>query len=199
MKNSATVRTHGAWVSSRALAQREGAGLNRMCSVVTDSLWPQLLNPLNFPGKNTGVGCQFLLQGIFLTQGWSPRLLHLLHWQAGSLPPAPPGKPRWHQVSPFSSGCWEEIKVRVASPSVDQSCRNAASCVRANEGTYIQYLLTVPSSGWAWTWPRRYAESLTVELLLGGCQSWGSHSGCYSGSRTDCSGWEWMGGQMALS
>ena len=23
----------------------------------------------NFPGKNTGAGCQFLLQGIFLTQG----------------------------------------------------------------------------------------------------------------------------------
>ena len=26
-------------------------------------------------------------------QGWNPRLLHLLHRQAGSLPPAPPGKP----------------------------------------------------------------------------------------------------------
>ena len=25
--------------------------------------------PLDFPGKNTGVGCHFLLQGIFLTQG----------------------------------------------------------------------------------------------------------------------------------
>ena len=33
-------------------------------------------------GKNTGVGYQFLLQGIFLTQGLN---LHLLHWQAGSL------------------------------------------------------------------------------------------------------------------
>ena len=27
------------------------------------------------PGKNTGVGCHFLLQGIFPTQGWNPRLL----------------------------------------------------------------------------------------------------------------------------
>ena len=27
-----------------------------------------------------------LLQGIFLTQGSNPRFLHLLHWQAGSLP-----------------------------------------------------------------------------------------------------------------
>ena len=38
------------------------------------------------PGKNTGVGCHALLQGIFLTQGSSPRLLSLLHWQMGSLP-----------------------------------------------------------------------------------------------------------------
>ena len=28
------------------------------------------------------------------TQGTNPRLLHLLHWQAGSLPLAPPGKPQ---------------------------------------------------------------------------------------------------------
>ena len=33
------------------------------------------------------------LQGIFLTQGSNPRLLNLLHWQAGSLPLVPPGKP----------------------------------------------------------------------------------------------------------
>ena len=28
------------------------------------------------PGKNTGVGCHFLLQGIFPTQGSNPGLLH---------------------------------------------------------------------------------------------------------------------------
>ena len=31
---------------------------------------------MDFPGKITGVGCHFLLQGIFLTQGWNPYLLH---------------------------------------------------------------------------------------------------------------------------
>ena len=31
--------------------------------------------------------------GIFLTQPWNPHLLRLLHWQMGSLPLAPPGKP----------------------------------------------------------------------------------------------------------
>ena len=34
----------------------------------------------------TGVGCHFLLQGMFLTQGWKPRLLRLLHWQVDCLP-----------------------------------------------------------------------------------------------------------------
>ena len=45
------------------------------------------------PGKNTGVGCHFLLQEIFLSQGSDPHLLRLLHWWADSLPLAPPGKP----------------------------------------------------------------------------------------------------------
>ena len=48
----------------------------------------------DFPGKNTGVGCHALLQGILLTQGWNPHLLPLLHWQEGSLPLAPPRKPK---------------------------------------------------------------------------------------------------------
>ena len=36
-----------------------------------------------FSGKNTGLGSHFLLQWIFPTQLLN---LHLLHWQAGSLP-----------------------------------------------------------------------------------------------------------------
>ena len=35
-----------------------------------------LLCPWDFPGKSTGVGCQFLLQKIFLTQGLNPGLPH---------------------------------------------------------------------------------------------------------------------------
>ena len=38
--------------------------------------------PWNSPGKNPGVGCHFLFQGIFLTQGLNPHFLSLLHWQA---------------------------------------------------------------------------------------------------------------------
>ena len=39
----------------------------------------RLLGPWDFPGKNTGVGCYFLLQGILLTQGLNLHLLRLLH------------------------------------------------------------------------------------------------------------------------
>ena len=46
----------------------------------------------DFPGENTGVGCHALLQGIFRTQGSNLSLL-CLHWQVGSFPVAPPGKP----------------------------------------------------------------------------------------------------------
>ena len=45
-----------------------------------------------FPGKNTGVGCHTLLQGIFPTQGSNPHIFCLLPWQVGSLPLAPPVK-----------------------------------------------------------------------------------------------------------
>ena len=40
----------------------------------------------NFPDNNTGVSFYFLLQGIFLTQELNLHIVHLLHWQADSLP-----------------------------------------------------------------------------------------------------------------
>ena len=36
----------------------------------------RLLCPWDSPGKNAGVGCHALLQGIFPAQGWNPGLLH---------------------------------------------------------------------------------------------------------------------------
>ena len=59
------------------------------CSIVSNSLRPHGLYPLprpaprspwDFPGKNTGAGCHFLLQRIRLTQGWNLHLLCLLYW-----------------------------------------------------------------------------------------------------------------------
>jgi len=52
----------------------------------------RLLCTWDFPGKNTGAGCHILLQGIFLTQGLNPRLLH---WQLDSLPLSHLGSPSY--------------------------------------------------------------------------------------------------------
>ena len=57
------------------------------------TLWPfglelsRFLYLWDYPGKNTGVGCHALLQGIFPTQGLNPCLLCLLHRQATLVPP----------------------------------------------------------------------------------------------------------------
>ena len=53
------------------------------CSVLSDSANPwtvalQAPPSMGFSGKNTGVGCHFLLQGIFSTQGSNPGLLHCM-------------------------------------------------------------------------------------------------------------------------
>ena len=90
-------------------------GLLAVCvcaqSVISDSwrsygLQPsRFLCPWDFPGKNTGVGCHFLLQGIFLTQGLNQ---HLLHWQKESLSLCHLGIPAYQlyiSSKYFVSGC----------------------------------------------------------------------------------------------
>ena len=62
-----------------------------MCLVA--QLCPTLCDPMDCsppgdsPGKNTGVGCHDLLQGVFPTQGWNPGFLNC------RLIAEPPGKP----------------------------------------------------------------------------------------------------------
>ena len=67
---------------------------------MSDPLWPTLWTvdhqslSMEFSRREHRCGLPFLLQGIFLTQGSDPCLLHLLqllHWQTDSLPLAPPG------------------------------------------------------------------------------------------------------------
>ena len=82
------------------------------CLVMSDSLPPcglqpaRLLCPWNSSGKNIGVGCHALLQGIFLTQGSNPRFLYLWHWQVDSLP-------LYHLGSPIRE-CFNFILLHIA-------------------------------------------------------------------------------------
>ena len=63
----------------------------------------------DFPGKNTGVGCHALLQGIFPTQGSNPGLPHC-RWIL--LPSEPPGKPDIKHNCPTKKkleGLWKTL------------------------------------------------------------------------------------------
>ena len=97
---------HSTWHRLRACS---------VTSVVSDSLWPygsqtsRLLCPWDSPGKNTGVSCHVLFQTIFLIQGSDLHLLCLLHWQAGSLPLAPPGTQYESEVTQLSPTFWDPM------------------------------------------------------------------------------------------
>ena len=83
-----------------------------VCSLLCNSSQPyglqaaKLLCPWNYPGKNTGMGCYFLLQRIFLTQRMNPHLLCLLHWQVVLLPLSHLGSPI------YSTGNWMQYPVK---------------------------------------------------------------------------------------
>ena len=62
---------------------KQGSVCVCVCVCVLTRIWlfatpgtvaARLLCPWDFPSKNTGVGCHFLLQGVFMTQGSSPCL-----------------------------------------------------------------------------------------------------------------------------
>ena len=85
-------------------------------------LWPtRLLRPWDFPGKSTGVGCHFLLQGIFPTQGSNPGLLNCRQML---LPSEPPGNPNETIRAAFFSEGNETVQ-GLAFPSLTLRNRNS--------------------------------------------------------------------------
>ena len=93
--NSAVFSMHACWVESDSVTLD--------CSPQGSSC------PWNSPGKNTGMDCHVLLEGIFPTQGSNPGLLH---WQAGFIPLAPHGKPL-SSMAAFQFNCtWRPLVQR---------------------------------------------------------------------------------------
>ena len=74
-----------------------------LCDPMDDSLPGSSVHGI-FPGKNTGPGCHFFLQGIFPTQGSNLRLLHcrqmLYCWPPGETPQKKSGQ---YEASPKCS------------------------------------------------------------------------------------------------
>ena len=69
--------------------------LNCFSYVLQEGRPTSLLCPQDSPGKDTGMGCRALLQGIFLSQGSNLHLLHPPALQSPSLPLA-------HSINNFS-------------------------------------------------------------------------------------------------
>ena len=80
-------------------------------------LCPALCDPMDYSPPDSSV--HGILQGrIFPTQGLNPHHLHLLHWQVGVSPLAPPGKPPYTTISvPLERGYPRECKSSSTSSS----------------------------------------------------------------------------------
>ena len=93
-----------------------GQSLSCVFFFETHGLWPtRLLHPWDSPGKSTRVGCHFLLQGIFQTQGSNPCLLH---WQADSLPLSHQGSPQKLAKTTFKICLAVFLKTKPYNPAI---------------------------------------------------------------------------------
>ena len=115
----------------------------------------RLLCPWDFLGKSTGVGCHFLLQGIFLTQGSNPGLPHckqtLYRLSHQGSPPSKFYVKREHFFHFWKFLNWE-LQVKIYKPII-AICRN----------WHLLSFCCVPDSD-----QEIYCVSLTANLW-GGC------------------------------
>ena len=114
-------------------------------------LCPTFCDPMNcslpgssvhgiFLGNNTGVGCHFLLQGIFLTQGSNQPLLCLLCWQEDSLPLC-----HLHaDYSPtlqVSSVLWTQVHAFICLPALSTWLSNRSFKLNMSKNKLLTFLL----------------------------------------------------------
>ena len=112
------------------------------------------------------MGCYFLLQEIFPTQGSNQCLLHLLHWQVGSLPLAPPRKllfvwaiPQFtHSEIVLWKVSYRLFIVSMGFPGGTSGKAPACQCRRCKRGRFDPWVGKIP-------WRR--AQQLTPVFLSG--------------------------------
>ena len=117
--------------------------------------------------ENIGVRCHFLLQRM--TQGSNPHLLHLLHWQADSLPLVPLGKLlkilTWCECSQPHKGldwCTQSCLTLCSS----KDCSPPGSSV--HEIFHARRLEWVAISSFKWSsWHKDWARAPCVSCIAG--------------------------------
>ena len=128
-----------------------------VCLVLYGLQPARLLCPWDSPGKNTGVGCYALLQGIFPTQGSNPHFLCLLHYRQILYLMSHQGSPLYlhiacrawflpaqeHQLS--QKWLWRHMTQTPARPSGQLRASSPSDCVGAD--LYKWVLGTQPRSG----------------------------------------------------
>ena len=134
-------------------------------SLMSDSLRPhgqqltRLLCPWDSPGKNTGVGCHVLLQGIFLTQGLNLGLPHC-KWILYHL--SHQGSPRYWSGQPIPSpGDLPNPGIKLHSPALQ-----ADSLTHHNHPNWIIHI-TIHS--WCCVlqgFEQMYSDIYTIIILL---------------------------------
>ena len=117
---------------------------SQSCPLVV-TLWTvptRLLCPWAFPGKNTGVGCHFLHQDIFLIQGSNPHLLSLA-LQADSVPLSQRSPSNLsHDAFQIHSACVSVGHGEFKTPKPQSPVRN-----RENRWDESERLLALPEGG----------------------------------------------------
>ena len=136
-------------------------------SVMSDSLWShglwptRLLYPWNSLGKNTGVNCHFLLQGIFLTQGSNSNFLHLPALKHGFF---------------TISATWEPVSYALLNRRFEKLSGNVESRNKLRFHLITSYFLMLsdpifkilvwPEITSYWTPKRKISKSLLIEGRL---------------------------------
>ena len=109
----------------------------------------RLLCPWNSPCKNTGVGCHFLIQGIFSTQGVNSGLPAL---QTDSLLSEPPGKPPNLGNSHWTADTYTRGKLGNDNvglmPSIQKHIKGPSATVETHSRDTLEQTVEVVNVGW---------------------------------------------------
>ena len=130
-------------------------------------LWPhglqptRLFCPWSFLGKNTGVGCHFLLQGILTTQRSDP---HLLHRQADSLPLSQLGSTQWDE---YYSAIKMNERVPFAATRMDQEVIILSEVGKTNNIRCHFFVESKLWHKWTYLWNNHGHREQTWQLSKG--------------------------------